>query len=422
MSITNVGANLVFALRTKTELKPMFENELETLASGIGLQTIVVRRANIRFAPTLVSDIGWISITTIYPKIYDRLLNKVRPTNNTLKQLTPENNGDTMLNSKTANMSFLKSKNIDIKDESLIKHFKKDDIIFQEGQPGYEAYYIKKGTVNIYRLSANKRILLACLQSGEIFGEMSILSGEVRNANAIANDNVTLVVIEKNILTSTMNETLPMVQSLAISLIKRLNNSNQKINEKPSNNTLLTVCTILHLMVENLVAKQGAAIGNLPQKRIRYYDLCSTIKDIVPLSEVDIDHVLDHLVRHGYIKVFSEKTDQGHTSKWILIGDENEFNAMIQKVKSSGGWGIENDPFIQNQEFIDLMDFSQMMNTSPENLINMLANEDIPHNLLFLHRTGVASWMEKRQKKKLYRRLYDSPFGDVIKKDKSWVA
>jgi hypothetical protein len=74
MSKTNVGANLVFALRTKTELKPMFENELETLASGIGSQTIVVRRANIRFAPTLVSDIGWISITTIYPKIYDRLL------------------------------------------------------------------------------------------------------------------------------------------------------------------------------------------------------------------------------------------------------------------------------------------------------------------------------------------------------------
>jgi hypothetical protein len=74
MSKNNVGANLMFALRTKTELTPMFENELETLASGIGSQTIVVRRANTRFAPTLVSDIGWISITTIYPKIYDRLL------------------------------------------------------------------------------------------------------------------------------------------------------------------------------------------------------------------------------------------------------------------------------------------------------------------------------------------------------------
>ena len=61
-------------VRPPVKLNPMFENELETLASGIGSLTIVVRRANIRFAPTLVSDIGWISITTIYPKIYDRLL------------------------------------------------------------------------------------------------------------------------------------------------------------------------------------------------------------------------------------------------------------------------------------------------------------------------------------------------------------
>ena len=75
---TYVGANLVFARRTKTDIKPMFDNELETFASDIGSQTIFVRRANIRFAPTLVSDIGWISITTIYPKIYDRLLNPRR--------------------------------------------------------------------------------------------------------------------------------------------------------------------------------------------------------------------------------------------------------------------------------------------------------------------------------------------------------
>jgi hypothetical protein len=74
MSESNVGANLMFAPRTKTCIKPIFEKELETFASDIGSQTIVVQRANIRFAPTLLSDIGWISITTIYPKIYDRLL------------------------------------------------------------------------------------------------------------------------------------------------------------------------------------------------------------------------------------------------------------------------------------------------------------------------------------------------------------
>jgi len=36
MSQTHVGANLVFARRTKTDIKPKFENELETFASDIG--------------------------------------------------------------------------------------------------------------------------------------------------------------------------------------------------------------------------------------------------------------------------------------------------------------------------------------------------------------------------------------------------
>jgi len=48
MSKTNVGANLMFALRTKTGIKLMFENESETFSSDIGSQTIVVRRANTR--------------------------------------------------------------------------------------------------------------------------------------------------------------------------------------------------------------------------------------------------------------------------------------------------------------------------------------------------------------------------------------
>jgi len=316
---------------------------------------------------------------------------------------------------------YLDTKNFDITDESRLKFFSKDDIIFQEGQPAFEAYYIKKGTVNIYRLASNKRILLACLQPGEIFGEMSILSGEVRNANAVANEDVTLVVIEKDILTSTMNDTLPMVQSLAISLIKRLNNSNRKINEKPSNNTLLSVCTVLHLLFDKMIASRSTFAGDHPKNGISYYELCKTIKNIVPLTEVDIDFVLDHLVRHAYVKVFSEKTEKGQLSKWVVIENPQEFNSMINNVKNTGGWVMENDPFIQDQEFMDLFDFAQMMNTTPEELVNMFIHDNIPQNLLFLHRAGAVSWMENRQKKKIYRRLYDSPFNEA-KQDKEWVA
>jgi len=40
----------MFARWTKTAITPMFENEFETIASDIGSQKIVVRRANTRFA------------------------------------------------------------------------------------------------------------------------------------------------------------------------------------------------------------------------------------------------------------------------------------------------------------------------------------------------------------------------------------
>jgi len=62
MSKTNVGANLVFALRTKIVCEPMSEVIVSNSFSNIGLIPDFVRRANIRFAPTLVLLIGLIPV------------------------------------------------------------------------------------------------------------------------------------------------------------------------------------------------------------------------------------------------------------------------------------------------------------------------------------------------------------------------
>jgi hypothetical protein len=59
MSKTNVGANLVFALRTITINEPMTKTHT---FPNIGLIPVIVWRANIRFAPTLVLLIGLVSV------------------------------------------------------------------------------------------------------------------------------------------------------------------------------------------------------------------------------------------------------------------------------------------------------------------------------------------------------------------------
>jgi hypothetical protein len=63
MSETNVGANLMFALRTIIVCEPMSEAIVSNSFSNIVcLIPVYVRRANIRFALTLVLLIGLIAV------------------------------------------------------------------------------------------------------------------------------------------------------------------------------------------------------------------------------------------------------------------------------------------------------------------------------------------------------------------------
>jgi len=80
MSETNVGANLVFALRTTIVCEPMPEAYVSNSFSNIGLILVFVRRANIRFAPTLVLLIGLILV-------FVRGEHKVRPTRRITKYI-----------------------------------------------------------------------------------------------------------------------------------------------------------------------------------------------------------------------------------------------------------------------------------------------------------------------------------------------
>ncbi|ETR73534.1 MAG: cyclic nucleotide-binding protein [Candidatus Magnetoglobus multicellularis str. Araruama] len=133
-----------------------------------------------------------------------------------------------------------------------IKTFLKGQTIFKEGDPGNLAYLIRSGSVDIYKVMNNKKILLERLQPGEIFGEMSIISKEPRSANAAANEYSELVVINQKDLEVSISKSLPIVQALANLLIKRLRHTSEMIREHPTNNIFLSTCNILYLLHENL--------------------------------------------------------------------------------------------------------------------------------------------------------------------------
>ena len=76
--------------------------------------------------------------------------------------------------------------------------FKTGDTIFLEGEPGDALYLIDSGTVRIWVHDGDKNeVNLSELQAGNFFGEMSVLDGGKRSANATAQTDSTLLCLRR---------------------------------------------------------------------------------------------------------------------------------------------------------------------------------------------------------------------------------
>lgn len=84
-----------------------------------------------------------------------------------------------------------------LKKIGFIVNFKKDDHIFFEGDSSNSFYIILIGNISIYRTSLfeNKKLELAKLKEGDIFGEMAIISHDVRSASILALSDTTCLEI-----------------------------------------------------------------------------------------------------------------------------------------------------------------------------------------------------------------------------------
>jgi CRP/FNR family transcriptional regulator, cyclic AMP receptor protein len=70
--------------------------------------------------------------------------------------------------------------------------------IFSKGDPGNSLYAVVAGTVKISISSPDGRnAILNLVGPGETFGEMSVLDGQTRSADAIANTNCEIYVIDR---------------------------------------------------------------------------------------------------------------------------------------------------------------------------------------------------------------------------------
>src|SRR5262245_64416589 len=80
----------------------------------------------------------------------------------------------------------------------IARQFADQEIIFHAGDVGNGLYIIRKGGVTIRLASSGgKEVILSLLGRGDVFGELAIIDGEPRSADAIARAETQLLLLPR---------------------------------------------------------------------------------------------------------------------------------------------------------------------------------------------------------------------------------
>lgn len=114
--------------------------------------------------------------------------------------------------------------------DQFTKRFSPGEVIFREGEQGYEMYFIRSGLVAITRRLGEEEQPLAMLEKGDFFGEMSVLEDyPERSATATAVGDVEVLAMRSVDLQSVLPRNPGLAQRMMAKLSERLREANRRL-------------------------------------------------------------------------------------------------------------------------------------------------------------------------------------------------
>jgi CRP-like cAMP-binding protein len=104
-----------------------------------------------------------------------------------------------------------------------VQSLKQGQALFYKGDEGTALYIIKRGAIKIVLPSKiGDEIIVTIFTVNDFFGEMALLDGEPRSANAVAIEPTEVFVLNRNNFLSFLKSNINAIQSILSSLSKRL--------------------------------------------------------------------------------------------------------------------------------------------------------------------------------------------------------
>ena len=164
--------------------------------------------------------------------------------------------------------SHLSDEKIDeIKKYFTLREYPKGSMIILEEEYGDVVFLVKKGTSKITRVNdEGKEVILSLMGENDMVGEMSVIDGESRSANVLAQENCELYAIRSEDFLSLLKENFEISFSLMGELANRIRKSDQHIEALSLSDAEHRIgVSILNLAEElGVIVKGKVTIDNLP--------------------------------------------------------------------------------------------------------------------------------------------------------------
>ena len=155
----------------------------------------------------------------------------------------------------------------EIKKYFTLREYPKGSMIILEEEYGDVVFLVKKGTVKITRVNdEGKEVILSLMGENDMVGEMSVIDGESRSANVLAQENCELYAIRSEDFLSLLKENFEISFSLMGELANRIRKSDQHIEALSLSDAEHRIgVSILNLAEElGVIVKGKVTIDNLP--------------------------------------------------------------------------------------------------------------------------------------------------------------
>ena len=189
-----------------------------------------------------------------------------------------------------------------ISDKMISRAYKKGQMILLEESQGETFFIIVSGAVKVTRLSDDGReVILAILGESDFFGEMSLLSGEVRSANVVTLEKTKALTLN----TVDFLGTLELYPKVSINLLRELAIRLQKSDEQIASLSLSDAERRIAISILRIAEEQGTiqhgnvTIDPLPSQQ--------DIANMAGTTRETVSRIYKLLVEDGHVQRISKK-------------------------------------------------------------------------------------------------------------------